>query len=513
MEETRLSNNILVNIYVCFVMAFYPLIFHNGYYDIVTSKFYVYVIVTGLFILGELVIFAAKKIFSQNCNEGEKRHNVHMADIFMIIFLVVNVLSVIFSENSRYAITGASGRNVGLITVVMMCLSYFIISLKVKINDTFYYLLTLGSSIISGIAIFQFIGIDILGFYEGLTYSQRITYISSIGHVDIFTTYFSITIPILFLKYMWEEKKTKKYIYLIGLVLNICGMMTGQCDSAYIILGMSLIVTLYFAKGKLDISKFLFPLVISMIWTRFLLLINCKMSEPRKLSIITDKIFSNIMCVIIILLFMASITVKIVNKKNTEKQNEKNSSSDRRNIVSIIFLMLTIFYLTVIMIFSTVLKDVKLSNYEDILRFSDSYGSYRGYIWKIVVKDYVGLDVKKKLIGVGTDSVMPHFEDKYGTDMYRVTGAYYDNAHNEYLQYLITNGFLGLFSYGAMVICLLVDKENKENKEDKEDESDNSMMARGAVFCYLVQAVIGINQVVTTPLLFILFSVIRHERT
>ena len=149
--------------------------------------------------------------------------------------------------------------------------------------------------------------------------------------------------------------------------------------------------------------------------------------------------------------------------------------------------------------FTTVFKEADLGKFETILRFSDSYGSYRGYIWKVLVKDYRDMPFINKLFGIGTDSLRPYLVAKYGDKMYRVTNAYYDNAHNECLQYLVTTGIIGLITYAGLVIASIKNALKNEN----------SWIIPAAVLCYLAQSFVNINQVVTTPLFFIMLSLLN----
>ena len=42
--------------------------------------------------------------------------------------------------------------------------------------------------------------------------------------------------------------------------------------------------------------------------------------------------------------------------------------------------------------------------------------------------------------------------DRYYDDMMNAVGVIYDNAHNEYLQYLITTGIFGAVSYVGLLV-------------------------------------------------------------
>lgn len=87
---------------------------------------------------------------------------------------------------------------------------------------------------------------------------------------------------------------------------------------------------------------------------------------------------------------------------------------------------------------------------ERYLHFSASWGTDRGKDLTFVMQVYERMPFVQKLFGASSgglfhaDSVKPIFSD-----------AALDTAHNEYLQYLVTNGALGLVCYlGAVFLAL-----------------------------------------------------------
>lgn len=113
------------------------------------------------------------------------------------------------------------------------------------------------------------------------------------------------------------------------------------------------------------------------------------------------------------------------------------------------------------------------------------------------MQEFRRLPLYQILFGIGTDTLYPYLAERYGEAMYNVTMAYYDNAHNEFLQYLITTGIAGLATYAA-VLFLQIKKAVK--KADK--------VILCGVICYLVQSVVNLNQVVTTPLFVVMLSML-----
>jgi O-antigen ligase len=133
----------------------------------------------------------------------------------------------------------------------------------------------------------------------------------------------------------------------------------------------------------------------------------------------------------------------------------------------------------------------------ELLRLDDGWGSHRGYMWRHSMDIFRNYTWKERLLGSGPDTFYlvfePYFEGlaQYGDNS---TNA----AHNEYLNYLITQGIVGLGAYLALVIGCVIQALRQAKKEPY------YMVFLSAVLCYGVQALVNIAQPITTPL-FVVF--------
>lgn len=483
MEEIELSSKYrFVRIYVYIMFLIYPLFFHNFYFDIATCKYIFFMVLTGILIVISMYYLPVNSL------DDIKQIKFNNIDYLVFGIMIINVVSVIFSDTPTYGIAGADGRFVGLSTVMCLGVVYFIISRTFKVTDTFYRVNAIGSFFVSTLGILNAMSIDLLGFYNGLEHFQTLFYISTLGHVDVYTSYFAITIPILFICYLNSNKTAEKTLYLVSLVQNIAAVVGGQCDSGYIVLFASFLLAVIFEKKGVKLSIYLIPIVLSSILIKVIMYVNGQVDEPRTISTITKIVYSDKILVALIIIFGISI---FINKIDIHKY---------RKVFVGILIGLPIIYLTVLITFSTAARNVELGKFSSLLRFSDEYGSYRGYIWRVLVNDFKSMPLGRKLVGIGTDSLRPYLEAKYGQKMYAVTDAYYDNAHNELLQYLITTGIIGLLIYIGYIATSI--KKAFANKQ---------FILLAVVICYIMQSVVNINQVITTPLFFILLSCINQK--
>ena len=186
------------------------------------------------------------------------------------------------------------------------------------------------------------------------------------------------------------------------------------------------------------------------------------------------------------------------------RKSDKKDKIIKYMLVMASFVLITA-YLFVLFYFSVVDKKTELGKWSGLLRINDEFGSYRGYIWRVVVEEFKDLSIIKKIFGIGPDVLYPLVYEKYGNDMYKVTNAYYDNAHNEILQYLITTGIAGVVTY----ISFLVVKVKKFISLKGQSEYNKIIMC--SCVCYFMQSFVNINQVVTTPMFVIMLCMLNAE--
>ena len=77
-------------------------------------------------------------------------------------------------------------------------------------------------------------------------------------------------------------------------------------------------------------------------------------------------------------------------------------------------------------------------------------------------------------------------------------GEIFDNAHNEYLQYLVTMGAVGLAAYVSLLVLAV--REMIRNAKEK----PYVMAIVFAVICYGAQAAVNISVPIVTPVMMTL---------
>ena len=185
-----------------------------------------------------------------------------------------------------------------------------------------------------------------------------------------------------------------------------------------------------------------------------------------------------------------------------------------------------------------------------IFSFEDSWGNYRGFVWRRLMEAYRDFSVPQMLFGYGNESVKAIMTDRYYDDMMNTVGVIYDNAHNEYLQYLITTGIFGAVSYVGLLVTTVAalvrtavsgaamnenesasgqsagkrSKEKKTSRDSRDprtardsrtglecllgyaEDEDSAIAVLLGITGYAVQAFVNLNQSLTTPYIFLLIA-------
>ena len=487
LNKKRKTDLITIFGYVMFIT--YPLIFHDFYYDIVTCKFVFFIVVTIVFLVLILIFNKDKKTDENDRISTEER--------MILVLVLINSISFFLSDYKYEALIGADGRNNGMLTII----AYLVICLCIlgsKVNkEKILFAVIIGSVPVSIFGIFNFINIDLLGFYNDLSMQYKQFYMSTLGHVNVYSSYFAITIPVVLAYYFRAEKLGFKIAYYMISVVNIAALICSGCESTVLILFIAVLCNIIREK-KLNISKWYILMLAVLIINKILVNFNESQNEKRILSKFMEILSYEKVIFSLVFIFAIFILIDLIRKSEVKSKIIKI-------IVIISFIAGILIYISMFIYFTFIDENRNLGEWSSLLRFNDEFGSYRGYIWRIVIEEFNDLSMLKKIFGIGPDVLYPLVYEKYGNEMYKVTNAYYDNAHNEILQYLITTGIAGVVTY----ILFLATKVKRFISLKGQSEFNKILMC--SCICYFFQSFVNINQVVTTPLFVIMLCMLNSK--
>ncbi len=138
------------------------------------------------------------------------------------------------------------------------------------------------------------------------------------------------------------------------------------------------------------------------------------------------------------------------------------------------------------------------------LRLQDSWGSSRGYIWRITMESWLDLPLWDKITGYGVNYYHMFIQQYGGAEVAEYFGgALLVDAHNELMQIVTTMGVLGTVGYFGLLISTIV-------KSAKKVTVRPSLILGVIVVCsYIAQGLVNNPTVFLTPYLFLMLGIIK----
>lgn len=171
---------------------------------------------------------------------------------------------------------------------------------------------------------------------------------------------------------------------------------------------------------------------------------------------------------------------------------------DKIKILKVIYpAFLIVFVLTVVICF-ILANTVGLPRFNGAFKITSEWGTYRGKIWRFCAKTYLyDYSLKEKLFGTGLETL-----SKVTASAKLFDRKSLDQAHNEYLQYLMTTGIVGLSAYVGVIVSIIYTVIKKLKS------STLALALLSGLIAYWMQATVNIAQPFTTPIVYIYIACI-----
>lgn len=508
----------ITSAFLLYMLVIYPLALHDHYFDITYTKYTVFkvgmILFAVIWAMGLVIVLTGinaggmkgrhaggnVKVGTMDKLKAVICDGVYGTDICMVLFFISGVMSFIMAEDKKNAFTGAQGRYCGLAFMILIFIMYIIVSARVSNMEKMWSLISmvfvLVSSVTFIIAILQNIGFDPFKLLDGINRKQRNIYVSTFGNIDIFGSFICIALPLFMGLYVTEKSNIKRIVYGIGVFAGFMAFIPANADVVFAGVGAA-VITVLFATVYMERVDRLFELVmlgsggyLGMVLLRMLVGTNgAKITGFNRLA----EHPALLVIIFAVVLFIRLIIQVYINKNKTEVYiNKQKNGTGIKLIIA----------LAVVLISGIAVIIYGRKNNLAMFDFNDKWGSYRGYIWRRVTGLYGELPFVQKIFGHGNESIRSLMDDRFYDEMLQVTGTVYDNAHNEYLQYLVTQGLLGMLSYVGVVVAAAIAGVKKIKK------SPYILGLLLAVVSYGVQAIFNVNQCITTPYMFLMTAML-----
>ncbi len=511
----------IITTFLVFATVMVSLFYDNSYFNILETKYKCFYL-SALMMLGVLLVLGvilffidikefqgehAQSLFSSLKPSAWKK-TFGIADVAVLVFWVVALISTLQSEYLYESFWGNEGRYSGLFLITLYVAVYFVVSRFWHPNRWTLQIFLIAGMIVCYIGITDYFQMDILHFRDHIKPEQSTIFTSTIGNINTYTAYVALVMGAAAAMFTTTEGRFQLIWYYLCMVVTFFAIIFGCSDNAYLALSaLFAFLPLIAFRSRKGTVRYL------VVVATFATVIQCidYINQAYADTVIgLDSLFQvlvnlpGLMGITIALWAVAVIVFVLFGRGAEQKQNPVL----RRVWIGI--LIAGFLGVCALLIDANALghgsRYGSLGNY---LVFNDSWGTNRGFIWKKSVELYRDFPFMHKLFGYGPDTFGIMTTQKLMGDMVQLTGQVFDNAHNEYLQFLLTIGPVGTLAYVVFIFenCRKMERFWKNSQDDgSKAEAWKAVCAAGclfAVLCYSFQAVVNLNLPIATPIMWL----------
>ena len=505
-----------ISVFLLMLVTVFPLILHDSYVDVLQTKYQCYyMIILGMLavvlvlaiimLLIDLMEHQGKHAFRlfAKLHPGNWQATFCVADFAVIAFWLTLLVSTLQSEYLYESFWGNEGRYSGLFLLTLYVVSYFVISRFWQVKGWVLEVFLLTSLVICYIGITDYFQMDIMNFRVRIKPEQSAIFTSTLGNINTYTAYVALMLGVAAAMFATAKETARVIWYYLCMVVGFFAIIMGCSDNAYLALG-ALFGCLPFVlfKSRRGMKRYLLMLATFGTVIQCIDFMNQAFAE---IVIGLDSLFrllvnfSGLMYVVVAL-WLIYAAIMIFDKKNQKAADETGAMPVR---------MWSGFLVACVLIVCFLMYDANIAGnaerYGGLGRYlilNDSWGTNRGYVWRKSVEIFQGFPFLHKLFGYGPDTFGILTTGNFRMEMIHATqGQIFDNAHNEYLHYLVTIGALGLITY---VVFLVAAGWRMAVRRNGNRYIPGCLFA---VLCYGTQALVNLNLPIATPIMWLLLSV------
>lgn len=509
----------VICIYMFLIFAVMPFYNQEGYSHIGTDKSYFFrqcsqkftfliLPLLALYFVAAGVVFVQEKRSASFQMKTWLKSHFSVTDCFALLYGVSVLLSYACSSYKAEARIGTTGWYMGLYPQLTFIGVYFLISRMWK-KEYSMALLALSSSIV----VFLLGIVNCFGIYPIDMKVENNAFISTIGNVNWYCGYLT---AVFFggLALFWQmDRKQWKYRLLLAV---------------YVFIGFTSLVTQGSSSGIVALVAVLFVMfclsvenarLMQAFWEAALLLstgclicwliqmiglVKTSVQESREglFCLLNNSYFSAIMTFVSLAMLLYIIFAN--------RNNNYPAFLFRKWAKILGFTGAGLLVLFVVLLAVNTFTGGRISNalnlpQENLLMFTDSWGSNRGATWTAGIRCFLQQDFLHKLVGIGPDCMSAFLYHGASQELTQwaerwFAGSRLTNAHNEWLTILVNEGVLGCICYVGMM-CSAIQRLLKERKI--------SMAAGACGFCvlaYTVNNMFSFQQSMNAATIFIIMG-------
>ena len=370
---------------------------------------------------------------------------VTLADIGITLFAASAAIATWLSDDRQQALTGEAGRRSGLLFILTLYLMYLVLSRGLNMRRWLVILYFAAGVAAALLGVLNFYKIDPLGFYQNMKESQVASFLSTIGNINFFGLYLCMVLCAGCALFLHADFKTA---IPCGAGLFVCfyGVIASRSDGA--LLGVALLFALVLFYALTDCARLARTAVIICLYGAALLCVHT-------VGVCTDWYgypFLGGLCEVLVksnapLYLTAAGAAFALLAWLGQRRGVKLPGKRLRAVMAVLSGAAVVAVVALMIYFTCVNPQAQAGALTQFLRFDDAWGTYRGFVWIRSLVAYSQLGWLQKLIGVGPDTMRYVLAAYRDSTIETAASGVFENCHNEYLQYLVTTGALGLTGY------------------------------------------------------------------
>ncbi len=504
----------IVMAYFLVMTVIYPFYAPGGYTRIGETK-YEFFRGTGLITAAVMIVVLLLSILTRHDSHWIFRacQQMTVADWFAYGYFVAVLISYLCSPYKKDALWGARGWYMGVVTQVILVLIYFAFSRYYHCSAVW-----IGVWLSAAAAVFMLGICNRYSVYPVTMEGSTETFISTLGNVNWFCGYWSVTAPVGIAIYWCTDRTWIRILSAVYSVVAVLSGMTQGSSSACIVFGVTAALLFYLSVRLGRLLRFL---ELCLLFASGCLLGNLMGRLPRlRLNYLPDgeDLISRIIRALTVgnaafwllgTVGAVYVLIRTAQRKGLLcRETPADGSACRRlgKVPAAAFLTVCFGILllgTARGAFSTA-RDAAAGNGVYKAVFAEDWGNGRGTAYNCGISAYAHMNGLHKMFGIGPDC----FSD-YVYDIPEVPARLADqfenqrltNAHNEWLTILVNTGALGLICYAGLFASVLVRCLKGAPGQPV------LYLCAVSILAYTAHNMVSFQQVLNTPLAFIMLGI------
>lgn len=518
----------IIMAYFLVIAVIYPFYAPGGYMRIGEVKYVFFRNVS----LVTLAVMAGTILFSIAVRRDwewitRSYRSMSATDWFAYGYFVAVMLSYLCSAYKEDALWGVDGWAMGVITQVIFVFLYFAFSRYFHCD-----LRWIGIWLLAAVGVFLLGICNRYSVYPIAMEGQTETFISTLGNINWFCGYWSVTAPIGITLYWCSDRKRVRIPAAFYSVIAVLSGVTQGSNSAYLVFIMLYPVLLTLSINSIGrMYRFLEVCMMSAAgcllgrFMKFLpgLQYNYTPSGEDRISrFVTALLTGNAALWMLITLFICYVLLRISERKGLLHMQIYAQTYRRfKGIATAAVILALCIAAAVLLNKSGVLNKVCMPYVGGLLYdgdvpdasengsgyrmvFNEEWGNGRGAAWNCGINAYLNMDNLHKLVGVGPDCFadyvydVPELADRLADQFVnqRLT-----NAHNEQLTLLVNVGALGWLCYAGLFLTAFVRYMRRAGKQPL------LYVCAVSILTYTVHNMVSFQQILNTPYIFIVLGI------